>query len=52
MRSFKCAFEGPSIPLDYEDGEYQSHFGMKRIQKKIEETVLQMILYLTKHFLF
>jgi len=34
IRSFKCAFEGPSIPLDYEDGEYQSHFGMKRIPKK------------------
>ena len=38
MRSFNCAFEGPSIAFeaeDDEDGEYQSHFGMKRIPKKM-----------------
>jgi hypothetical protein len=27
MLSFNCALEGPSIPFDDEDGEYQSHFG-------------------------
>jgi len=34
MRSFKCAFEGPSISLDDKDGENQCLFGMKRIPKK------------------
>lgn len=52
MRSFKCAFEGPSISLDDKDGENQSLFGMKRIPKKIEETLFQVILYLTKLYLF
>ena len=52
IRSFKCAFEGPSIPLDYEDGEYQSHFGMKRIPKKNKGNTIPSNFISNETFLF